>query len=361
MLLSSTFSCSSAPLVIFPAIPTAHLTAQARLHTTIQLKCLRQLLSRPFREPLPQVRDLDLSPRSSLPLSPLRIPLTAHSSVALTPPYPASPLPLPYILNPVQKLYPLHLADKSWDNTGLLVDASNTTGSDTCKILLTVDLTRSVAAEAVEKNAGLVVAYHPFIFRGLKAITPADPQQDSLLRLIKNNVSVYCPHTAIDSARGGVNDFLADELVKHYVEESRRVIQPDKNEDGCGMGRLVTLRDAVALSLVVAAIKASLGLNHVQVAAAANSRPDPQIRTIAICAGSGGAVFRGVSADVFYTGELSHHEALYFVESGSSVVTCNHSNTERAFLQVLREQLRAELGDMEIDIAATDRDPYEIW
>lgn len=83
--------------------------------------------------------------------------------------------------------------------------------------------------------------------------------------------------------------------------------------------------------------------------------------TIAICAGSGGSVFRGVKADLYYTGELSHHEALYFTESGSSVIACNHSNTERAFLKVLAKQLKKQLPEADIDISTEDRDPYEVW
>lgn len=207
----------------------------------------------------------------------------------------------------------------------------------------------------------MVLAYHPFIFRGLKSITRKDPQQSSLIKLIQNNVSVYCPHTAVDSAKGGVNDFLADEFVDEFPEESRLVIQPDAKEEGCGMGRMVTLKEAIPLSAAVVQIKKSLGLNHVQVAVASGEQQDPSIRTIAICAGSGSSVFRGVDADLFYTGELSHHEALFFVESGSSVVVCNHSNTERAFLKVLKEQLLAELPDADIEISVKDRDPYDTW
>lgn len=267
-----------------------------------------------------------------------------------------------FILTLVQKLYPLHLADKSWDNTGLLVDSSTEDGNaEGCKILLTVDLTQNVADEAVATNSNVVIAYHPFIFRGLKSITPQDPQQKSLIKLIQNNISVYSPHTAVDSAKGGVNDFLADGILGQYKEKSRLVIQPDAKEEGCGMGRLVTLESGVSLAKIVANIKNSLALSHVQVATARDHDLTLLVRTIAICAGSGGSVFKGTKADLYYTGELSHHEALYFTETGSSVVTCNHSNTERAFLKVLSKQLKTELPDAELVVSESDRDPFETW
>ena len=128
------------------------------------------------------------------------------------------------------------------------------------------------------------------------------------------------------------------------------------------MGRLMTLAQPTKLSSIVDKVKESLNIDHVQVAVPHDQGRDQEIRTIAVCAGSGGGVFRGIDADLYYTGEISHHEALYFAESGSSVIACNHSNTERAFLKVFKEQLQKELGsDAEIVLAETDRDPLQVW
>lgn len=254
------------------------------------------------------------------------------------------------------------MADKTWDNTGLLVDSSSDeTISDTIRVLLTIDLTQAVADEAIKSNSTMIMAYHPFIFKGLKSITPQDPQQKSLIKLIQNNISVYCPHTAVDSAKGGVNDFLADGISKGLNEKSRETIEPNQNDEDCGMGRLVTLTNPVSLADLVKNIKASLNLPYVQVARSRGQDKDHQISKIAICAGSGGSVFRGVEADLFYTGELSHHEALYFTETGSSIIACNHSNTERAFLSVMKTQLQEELSNAEVIISKSDKDPYETW
>lgn len=41
----------------------------------------------------------------------------------------------------------------------------------------------------------------------------ANSQQNSLLRLAQEGVSVYCPHTAVDAAPNGLTDWLADVLV----------------------------------------------------------------------------------------------------------------------------------------------------
>lgn len=241
--------------------------------------------------------------------------------------------------------------------------------------MLTIDLTKSVVDEALASKASFILAYHPFIFRGLKSIVPSgDSQQQSLVRLIQAGISVYSPHTAIDAARGGVNDWLADGLVSSKDNEilPRKIVTPtDKvvpGHEDAGMGRLVEFQNPISFNQLVDRIKLHLGLSHVQVAITERHRSNldtPNISTVALCAGSGGSVLRGCKADVHFTGELGHHEALSLIENGSSAIVCGHSNTERGFLAVLQKQLSRELqkdwdGEFEVLVSSLDRDPLEI-
>ena len=88
---------------------------------------------------------------------------------------------------------------------------------------------------------------------------------------------------------------------------------------------------------------------------------DPLVRSVAVCAGSGSSVLRGVLADLYVTGEMSHHEVLDAVHTGHSVILCHHSNTERGYLGVLRERL-AELLSQKVHllVSQTDADPLAI-
>jgi len=56
-----------------------------------------------------------------------------------------------------------------------------------------------------------------------------DPQQASLLELCQNGIGVYSPHTSVDGAEGGVNDFLVDvvssvDIQGVYIQESKPII-----------------------------------------------------------------------------------------------------------------------------------------
>ena len=124
------------------------------------------------------------------------------------------------------------------------------------------------------------------------------------------------------------------------------------------MGRLVTLKEPLAIDRVVELVKSHLKLKHVRMATTTNCKG---VEKIAICAGSGGSVLKNVKADLFLTGEMSHHEVLDAVHRGTNVILCEHSNTERGFLSKWKEVLQSALGEgVQITVSLNDRDPLEI-
>lgn len=72
-------------------------------------------------------------------------------------------------------------------------------------------------------------------------------------------------------------------------------------------------------------------------------------------------MLRGVKADLWLTGEMSHHEVLDATHQRSSVVLTDHSNCERGYLQTLQPRLQ-DLFDQKIEVivSAKDRDPLEV-
>jgi len=109
------------------------------------------------------------------------------------------------IAEEIEKIAPLKLA-QDWDNVGLLIGDPQ---KNVKKILLTIDITGDVIAEAKAAKTDLIVSYHPVIWDGLKKIT-ADGQAGIVYDLIRAGISVFSTHTALDSAIGGVNDGLAE-------------------------------------------------------------------------------------------------------------------------------------------------------
>ena len=107
----------------------------------------------------------------------------------------------------LETLLPKALA-QSWDNVGLLVGDPQ---AQARRLLVTIDTTAAVAAEARRLKADMIVAYHPIIWDGLKRVT-ATGLTSVIYDLIRSGIAVYSIHTSLDAIAGGVNDALAESI-----------------------------------------------------------------------------------------------------------------------------------------------------
>ena len=71
---------------------------------------------------------------------------------------------------------------------------------------------------------------------------------------------------------------------------------------------------------------------------------------------------QGVEADLYITGEFGHHHILDALSCSRSVIVCNHSNTERGYLKVLKSNLEKQLAEgYEFIISKVDKDPLVVF
>ena len=111
------------------------------------------------------------------------------------------------LIDAMEHLAPLKHAE-DWDKVGLQLGVPDR--SITGSILLTIDLTERVLAEALELNAGAVVAYHPPIWNPLDALTSSTHTQRIIRGAAEAGIAIYSPHTALDATVGGVTDWLCE-------------------------------------------------------------------------------------------------------------------------------------------------------
>lgn len=264
--------------------------------------------------------------------------------------------PLTEIVPVLEALAPLRFAEE-WDNVGLLLEPRDGDHAVN-RVLLTIDLGEDVLDEAAERGAELVVAYHPAIFSGLKRLTRRDASERVIVQALRAGIAVYSPHTALDAAPGGVNDWLADSL-----GPGTRVplVPASDGTPATGMGRLVTLREPHPLVALVARVKNHLGLSHVRVASCARHDEGAGVTRIAVCAGAGGSLFASVrDADLYLTGEMRHHDVRAKVAAGASVILCDHTHTERGFLPVFARRIAERIPSVDVVVSSRDRDPLRV-
>ena len=191
---------------------------------------------------------------------------------------------------------------EDYDNAGFLLGDP---GSDCTGALVALDLTPAVVDEAVARGVNLIVTHHPFIFSGLKRITPADATGRLVYSLIQNGLAAYAAHTNLDNLPDGINGILAFQLGLTDCHILRPLSPASSPHIGAGMvGRLpYPLPTAAFLEQV----KATLGLPLLRVSDIAS----PVVSRVAICGGAGNFLIDDAicqHADLYLTGDLKYHD-----------------------------------------------------
>ena len=245
----------------------------------------------------------------------------------------------------MQALAPLELAE-SWDNPGLLVDC----GREVSRVLVTLDITPEVVAEAAAKQCTVIVAHHPVIFDPLKKLGP----QDVPFQLVRAGISAICMHTNLDAAAGGVNEVLAGIFGMQ---------DPEPFAGGCG--RVGSIEPITVPQLACKAQQELAARCNapdvgpaVQVKFADTGKP---VRRLAVISGAGGSLFEealAMGADCLLTGEANHHHACDAKRLGLSLIAAGHYATEFPVTAAVAQALRAALLGVEVLVSTANKDPY---
>jgi len=85
-------------------------------------------------------------------------------------------------------------------------------------ILVALEATPAVVAEAGRKQAQLLLTHHPLLYQPLTAVREDEPGGRLLSELIRAGLALVSCHTNLDVAPGGLNDYLANRLELEGVE-----------------------------------------------------------------------------------------------------------------------------------------------
>ena len=100
------------------------------------------------------------------------------------------------VVTVLDESYPRALA-QSWDSVGLVCGDPD---DDVRRVLVCVDVTDDVVDVAVRQGAGLVLAHHPLLLRGVDSVAADTPKGRIVHRLIRNRIALLTAHTNADSA-----------------------------------------------------------------------------------------------------------------------------------------------------------------
>lgn len=241
---------------------------------------------------------------------------------------------------------------ENYDNAGLILGRC---GSEIDRALICFDLTPEVVDEAVEKNAQLIISHHPAIFRGVKKIDP-DSRLGYMLRLsLQHDIAWYAMHTNLDNTPTGVNVFLAEKLAMTQTCP----LVPTDNDPQVGAGLIGVLPAPLQEKALLEKLKELTGVHCIR----HSGFTGRQIRTLALCGGSGGG-FIGAAvarkADVYITGDLKYHDFTDAVPD-TWLVDIGHFESEQFVKELIYEYITEKFPNFAAHISERSVNPVSCY
>lgn len=241
---------------------------------------------------------------------------------------------------------------EGWDNVGLLV---GTPELEISAVLVALDPTLEVLAEAKRRGCNVVITHHPLIFKGLLAVRIDQPEGKIIATALAEQLAIIGCHTNLDKVPGGVSEMLASRLGLRNC----RVLLAEPGgakANNIGFGRCGDLPETLSFADFIKMLREKLALPVVKVAGS----PPLEIARVAVCGGSGSdlsPLARAAGAQIYVSGEIKHSMARWAESVGFCIVDAGHFATENIMLSGLATLISRGCveGGAEVDVLTTDQ------
>ncbi len=244
----------------------------------------------------------------------------------------------------IEEIFPPSYAE-DFDNIGLLIGRCD---KQVKKALICLDFDKNVVKEAIEEGADLIITHHPAVFNSMKSVNDATDHGAAIVAAIENGISVYSAHTNFDSAPGG----LTDNVVKMLD------LIPIGNMEG-ELGRVCKAPFGETAVSLANRIKETFGIENLYSTFTKNKK----ISTVAVCNGGGGGslveTVQTLSADVYISGDLKHHEiSMLKVNDNIDFIEMRHYDSEIIACDILFKKLDERFrNDIVLKISTAQSSP----
>lgn len=270
------------------------------------------------------------------------------------------------IVQAVEEYAPRALQE-SWDNTGWQISPQAVTSGQCSGVMLCLDVTPAVVAEARSRGCNLIISHHPLLFRGPRTIDGSTPGQRALVDAIRAGIAVYSSHTALDSAPGGVSHHLGTLLGLTGM----RPLSPSHADPSAGLGVIGTLPDpGITLPALIDLVKQVYRQPALRVTPGPACDPalspatdvaSPLIRTVALCSGSGGEFIPDAiraGADAYITSDVRYHD---FLDHGRDIIIVDtgHFESEICTKSIFSHIISQKFPNFAVYMATCEHPPVQ--
>lgn len=239
---------------------------------------------------------------------------------------------------------------EGYDNTGYQCGAPD----DTCRgALICVDITPAIIDEAVARGCNLIITHHPLLFRATKRITSGGRVNDCVISALRNGITVYSCHTAIDNTAGqGVSFEIARRLGLHDI----RPLSQGPADDAAA-GAVGDLDQPMTPAAFVAHVKKTLG------SPVARCSDIPQgishITRVALCGGAGSdfipdAIAAGAQA--YITSDCKHNHFIDYIDS-IMLIDVGHYESEECTKDIFYKAISEKIPNFAVYKSEVEKNP----
>jgi len=250
----------------------------------------------------------------------------------------------------LESLAPARLSAE-WDNVGLLAGDYD---AEVQRVMTCLTMTADTVAEAIERQANLVVVHHPLPFKPLVRITTDSPEGRHLLDLLGAQIHLFSPHTAWDSATGGINQKLAEGIGLSNIAP----LVPDESDPRVGEGRWGEISGGAQVADIAKRVKEFLQVPQIR----AVGNPERKIERVAVGCGSAVsfmAAAKDCGCELLLTGEATFHHCLAAEATGIGLLLAGHFASEQFAMQALADALADRFTELDVWCSETERDPIQ--
>ncbi len=230
-----------------------------------------------------------------------------------------------------------------WDNAGLLIGDKE---REINKILLALDCTNSVIAEAKNISADLIISHHPLFFDLGRSLVKGNHIADKVIDLVKSDIAVIAMHTNADIAEGGVNDMLLEQIELPIKEKGIVVGKEDGIE--YNIGRYAVLERKMPIEEFAQIVAEST--NCTSLRCVGNTDVEKFAVGGGACSSFAKAAY-SMGCDTFITGEVKHHTYLMAQEMGKNILDIGHFESERMLVKALEKLLKNAFDGVEVVVS----------
>ena len=250
------------------------------------------------------------------------------------------------LIKEIETIAPIETQEE-WDNSGYQIKL---TDGEISRVLVSLEISEQVIDEAIIQKADLIVTHHPLIFRSITSLSINNVDEEHIIKLIKNGISVYSTHTPFDKCKNGNNAYIGS------IIGVKNIKKMETDQTGfCMYGDFES--EKTINEIIEIAGKVLKTDKHFF---SYSGKHDAVIKKVGWCTGAGGDFADAAKAsecDLFITGDVKYHTARHCEDIGLNVLDCGHFGTERIFVENMSAILD-KISDLDIIQSRVDLNPF---